>query len=298
MGHFFEHLWEILSHTLIDTAKIVPFLFLTYFLMELLEHKSGSAAENWLRRSRRVGPLLGGALGVLPQCGFSAAASGLYSGRIITVGTLIAVYLSTSDEMLPIMISRGAPFSFVIRILLAKLVVGIVAGFAVDGVIRLIRKKRKIVVEPQIEEFCERENCRCGDHFAVSAIRHTVKITLFILVFTFLLNVLIHSVGEDRLADLILNRPILANLLSAVVGLIPNCASSVVITELYLSGILSVGAMLSGLLVNAGVALALLFRNNRPLRDSFRILLILFAIGAAVGIAVDLTPISDWLSIR
>lgn len=298
MGHFFEHLREILSHTLLDTAKIIPFLFLTYFLMELLEHKSGNAAENWLRRSRRVGPLLGGALGVLPQCGFSAAASGLYSGRIITVGTLIAVYLSTSDEMLPIMISHGAPFSFVARILLAKLVVGILAGFAVDGVIRLIRKRRKIVVEPQIEEFCERENCRCGDHFAISALRHTVKITLFILIFTFLLNVLIHSVGEDRLADLILNRPILANLLSAVVGLIPNCASSVVITELYLSGILSVGAMLSGLLVNAGVALALLFRNNRPLLDSFRILLILFAIGAAVGIAVDLTPISDWLSIR
>lgn len=297
MGHFFEHLWEILSHTLIDTAKIVPFLFLTYFLMELLEHKSGNAAENWLRRSRRVGPLLGGALGILPQCGFSAAASGLYSGRIITVGTLIAVYLSTSDEMLPIMISRGAPFSFVARILLAKLIVGILAGFAVDGVIRLIRKRRRIVVEPQIEEFCERENCRCGDHFVVSALRHTVKITLFILVFTFLLNILIHSAGEDRLADLILNRPILANLLSSVVGLIPNCASSVVITELYLSGILSVGAMLSGLLVNAGVALALLFRNNRPLSDSLRILVILFAIGAAVGIAVDLTPISGWLSI-
>lgn len=292
-----EHLWEILLHTLLDTAKILPFLFLTYLLMELLEHHSGNAAENWLRRSRWIGPLLGGTLGVLPQCGFSAAATGLYSGRIITVGTLIAVYLSTSDEMLPIMVSHGAPIDFVFKILFTKLLVGIAAGFAVDGILRLIRQKRRIVIEPQIEEFCERENCRCGDHFVVSALRHTVKITLFILLFTFLLNLVIHGVGEDRLADLILDRPILANLLSAVMGLIPNCASSVVITELYLSGILSVGAMLSGLLVNAGVALALLFRNNRPLRDSLRILLILSAIGVLFGIVVDITPIRTWLSI-
>ena len=294
---FVLHMGEILWHTLLDTAKIVPFLFLTYLFMEFLEHKSGNAAENWLRRSGKIGPLIGGAFGILPQCGFSAAASGLYSGRIITVGTLLAVYLSTSDEMLPILISEGVSVWFILKILAAKLVVGISAGFVVDAILRLLRKKKQVEQVPQIEKFCEREHCRCGEHFVLSALRHTLKITAFILLFSFLLNLVIHSVGEDKLAALILNRPVLSNLLAAVVGLIPNCASSIVLTELYLGGVLSVGAMLSGLLVNAGVALALLFRNNRPVWDSLRIVLILFGIGVGVGILVDLTPLAGLLGI-
>ena len=294
---FWLHMGEILWHTLLDTAKILPFLFLTYLFMELLEHKSGNAAENWLRRSGRIGPLIGGAFGIVPQCGFSAAASGLYSGRIITVGTLLAVYLSTSDEMLPILISRGASPIFALKILSAKLIVGVLAGFLTDAIFRLVRRKKQVEELPQIEEFCEREHCRCGEHFALSALRHTLRITAFILVFSFLLNLVIHSVGEDKLASLILNRPVLGNLLAAVVGLIPNCASSIVLTELYLGGVLSVGAMLSGLLVNSGVALALLFRNNRPVWDSIRILLILFGIGVTVGILVDVTPLAGLLGI-
>ena len=297
MMELLSHIGEILLHTLLDTAKIVPFLYLTYLFMELLEHKSGNAAENWLRRSGKIGPLVGGALGIVPQCGFSAAASGLYSGRIITVGTLLAVYLSTSDEMLPILISHGAPIGFMFKILAAKLLVGVAAGFAVDGVLRIVYRRRKQAQEPQIEDFCERENCRCGEHFALSALRHTVKITLFVLIFSFLLNLVIHGVGEEKLASLVLNRPVLGNLLSATVGLIPNCASSIVLTELYLGGVLSVGALMSGLLVNAGVALALLFRNNRPVWDSVRILLLLLGIGVLVGIVIDVTPLATLLSI-
>lgn len=296
MAHLLEHLPEIIEHSVLDTLKIVPFLFLTYLFMEFLEHKSGDAAARWLRRSRKIGPLVGGAMGVVPQCGFSAAASGLYAGRIITVGTLVAVYLSTSDEMLPILISEGAPVSFMLKILGAKLIVGVLAGFSVDFVFRLVRRG-KPSEEPQIEEFCEREHCSCGEHFALSALRHTLQITGFILLFTFVLNLIIHGVGEDKLAALVLDRPVLGNLLAAVVGLIPNCASSVVLTELYLSGIVSVGAMLSGLLVNAGVGMALLFRNNRPVWDSLRILVLLFAIGASVGILVDLTPLASLLSV-
>lgn len=296
MEHLIEHLPEILKHTLLDTVKLIPFLFLTYLLMEFLEHKSGDAAANWLRRSGKVGPLVGGAFGVVPQCGFSAAASGLYAGRIITAGTLIAVYLSTSDEMLPIMISHGAPLSFVLKILATKLTVGVAIGFLVDAVARLLRRRRNAPVqEPQIEELCEREHCQCNDHFALSALKHTLWVTLFVLLFTFIMTSVLHIVGEERLAELILNRPVIANILSAVVGLIPNCASSVVLTELHLSGILSVGAMLSGLLVNAGVGMALLFRNNRPLRDSLRILAILLAVGIAVGVLIDVTPIGAWL---
>jgi hypothetical protein len=296
MAHLFEHLPEIIEHSVLDTLKIVPFLFLTYLFMEFLEHKSGDAAARWLRRSGKIGPLVGGAMGVVPQCGFSAAASGLYAGRIITVGTLVAVCLSTSDEMLPILISEGAPVSFMLKILGAKLIVGVLAGFSVDFVFRLVRRG-KPSEEPQIEEFCEREHCSCGEHFALSALRHTLQITGFILLFTFVLNLIIHGVGEDKLAALVLDRPVLGNLLAAVVGLIPNCASSVVLTELYLSGIVSVGALLSGLLVNAGVGLAILFRNNRPVWDSLRVLALLFGIGAAVGILVDLTPLASLLSV-
>ena len=293
MMEILEHLGEILLHTVIDTAKLIPFLFLSYLLMEFLEHRSSGAAESWLRRSGRVGPVVGGAFGVLPQCGFSAAASGLYAGRIITAGTLIAVYLSTSDEMLPILISRGAPVGLVFKILGTKMLVGIIAGFAVDAIAGVVRRKEHVDQTPCIEELCEREHCRCEDHFLLSAIKHTLHITLFILLFTFFLNLVIHGVGEDRLAELLAGLGVGGNLLAAVVGLIPNCASSVVITELYLSGMLTVGAMFSGLLVNAGVGIALLLRVNRPVKDSVRLILILLGIGATFGILVDLTPIAS-----
>ncbi len=260
--------------------------------MEFLEHKSGNAAEKWLNRSGKFGPLVGSILGVLPQCGFSAASTGLYTGRVITAGTLIAVWLSTSDEMLPILISRGAPFSFVVKVIATKVAVALIAGFLIDVITNVIRKKRHSPdTEPCIEDFCEREGCRCSEHFVVSALRHTASITIFILIFTFLLNLLIHGVGEDKLASLILDRPILGNILAASVGLIPNCAASIIITELYLDGIISIGCMLSGLLVGAGVGVAILLRNNRPLRDSLRIILLLWCIGTLSGIIVDLTPL-------
>ena len=278
---------DVILDTLLDTAKLLPFLFLAYLLMEFLEHRSGDRVSRWLSRSGNVGPLVGGMLGIVPQCGFSAAASGLYAGRIITAGTLIAVYLSTSDEMLPIMLSHGI---FPYKLLLAKLVIGIVTGFAVDLVTRLIRHG-KTVPEPQVEDLCEREHCQCGDHFALSALRHTLRITAFLLLVIFLLNTAVYLVGEERLAQILSNRPVLGNLLASFIGLIPNCASSVVLTELYLSGILHVGPLLSGLLVNAGVGLLVLFRNNRPVRDSFRILGILWIVGFAAGLLIDLTPL-------
>ena len=280
-------MWDVILDTLLDTAKLLPFLFLAYLLMEFLEHRSGDRVSRWLSRSGNVGPLVGGVLGIVPQCGFSAAASGLYAGRIITAGTLIAVYLSTSDEMLPIMLSHGI---FPYKLLLAKLVIGIVTGFAVDLVTRLIRHG-KTVSEPQVEDLCEREHCQCGDHFALSALRHTLRITAFLLLVIFLLNTAVYLVGEERLAQILSNRPVLGNLLASFIGLIPNCASSVVLTELYLSGILHVGPLLSGLLVNAGVGLLVLFRNNRPVRDSFRILGILWIVGFAAGLLIDLTPL-------
>ena len=286
---------EWILHSLLDTAKLLPFLFLTYLLMEFLEHKSGDAAGRLLRRSGKIGPLLGGALGVVPQCGFSAAASGLYAGRLITVGTLLAVYLSTSDEMLPILLSSGASLPFILGVLGCKLAIGVLVGFAVDFVFRLFRRKRQ-TDQPCIEAICEREHCKCGEHFVLSALKHTLRIAVFLLIVTFLLEAAVHLIGEERIASLVLNRPVLGNLLAAVVGLIPNCASSVVLTELYLSGVISIGSMLSGLLVNAGVGLLVLFRTNRPVSDSVRVLAILWCTGMVSGLLIDVSPLAGWLN--
>ncbi len=296
MHEFFHLLGHSVLHTLEDTAKVVPFLFLTYLLMEFLEHKAGGAPERWLRGSGKVGPLIGGALGVLPQCGFSAAATGFYTGRMITTGTLIAVYLSTSDEMLPILISSGAPVPVMLKLLGTKLVIGIAAGFAVDGITRLLLRGKETVQEPQIEELCERENCDCGDRFVLSALKHTAYITVFLLLFTFVLNLGIEAIGEEKIQSIVLGRPALGSILAALVGLIPNCASSVALTSLFVDGVLSSGALLSGLMVNAGVGLAILFRNNRPVKDSFRVVGILFGIAVVCGILIDLTTLGAWIA--
>ena len=296
MHEFLHLLGHSILHTLIDTAKVVPFLFLTYLLMEFLEHKAGGAPERWLRGSGKIGPLVGGVLGVLPQCGFSAAATGFYTGRMITTGTLIAVYLSTSDEMLPILISSGAPIPTILKLLATKLVIGIAAGFAIDGIARLLRRGKADEQEPQIEELCERENCDCGDRFVLSALKHTAYITVFLLLFTFVLNIGIELVGEENIKSVVLDRPVLGSLLAALVGLIPNCASSVALTSLFVDGVLSSGALLSGLMVNAGIGLAILFRNNRPVKDSLRVVGILFGISVICGILIDLTTLGAWIA--
>ena len=280
---------HVILHSLEETAKLLPFLFLTYLLMEFLEHKAGGAAERWLRRSGKVGPVVGGALGLVPQCGFSAAASGLYAGRIITTGTLLAVYLSTSDEMLPMLISARAPLPTILKLLGIKLAVGILVGVLVDlGATLLRRRNKSTLPEPQIEELCEREKCRCEDHFVLSALKHTVQIGAFVLVFVFLLNLLLHFLGEDVLTSLLSDKPVVGNLLAALVGLVPGCASSVALTKLYLAGILPLGPLMSGLLVNAGVGIVVLFRLNRPPKDSLRILALLFATGLVAGLIVGM----------
>ena len=296
MHEFLHFLGHGILHTLIDTAKVVPFLFLTYLLMEFLEHKAGGAPERWLRGSGKIGPLIGGVLGVLPQCGFSAAATGFYTGRMITTGTLIAVYLSTSDEMLPILILSGAPVSAILKLLVTKLVIGIAAGFAIDGITRLLRRGKADEQEPQIEELCERESCDCGDRFVLSALKHTAYITVFLLLFTFVLNIGIELVGEENIKSVVLDRPVLGSLLAALVGLIPNCASSVALTSLFVDGVISSGTLLSGLMVNAGIGLAILFRNNRPVRDSLRVVGVLFGISVVCGILIDVTTLGAWIA--
>lgn len=275
---------DVIIDTLLDTVKLVPFLLLTYLAMEYLEHKTGQKAQGLVRKAGRLGPVIGGVLGVVPQCGFSAAASSLYAGRVITLGTLLAIYLSTSDEMLPILISEQAPVRTIVFILLAKAVIGIAVGFAVDMAFFRHREENH-----HIHEICEQEHCHCGEGgIFCSALVHTVQISGFILVITFLLNLLFFLVGEDALAGLILNRKILGSILAGLVGLIPNCAGSVAITQLYLEGVIGTGAMLSGLLTGTGMGLLVLFRVNHDRKENLKILGLLYCIGVLVGVMVGL----------
>lgn len=286
MLHILEH---TLLHTIEDSVKLLPFLFVTYFLMEELEHHTGSKTQSRIRNAGKVGPLWGGLLGVMPQCGFSAAASSLYAGRVITVGTLLAVFLSTSDEMLPIFISAAVPAVTIVKILAAKVLIAVVSGFVVEAVyVNLFKKKEK---DMDIHIVCEEEHCKCEDGALKSACKHTVKIFTYILLITFVLTLGIEIIGEENLAVVFQNIPVVGELIAALVGLIPNCASSVVITELYLSGIIGAGAMMSGLLVNAGVGLLILFRLNRDWKQNAGIVAALYAIGVFWGVLIEFAGI-------
>ena len=286
MLHILEH---TLLHTIEDSVKLLPFLFITYFLMEELEHHTGSKTQSRIRNAGKIGPLWGGLLGVMPQCGFSAAASSLYAGRVITVGTLLAVFLSTSDEMLPIFISAAVPAVTIVKILAAKVMIAVVSGFVVEAVyVNLFKKKEK---DMDIHIVCEEEHCKCEDGALKSACKHTVKIFTYILLITFVLTLGIEIIGEENLAVVFQNIPVVGELIAALVGLIPNCASSVVITELYLSGIIGAGAMMSGLLVNAGVGLLILFRLNRDWKQNAGIVAALYALGVFWGVLIELTGI-------
>ena len=289
-GITLHELIYIIEHTLEDSLKLVPFLFLTYLVMEYLEHKAGDKVARFVNKAGKWGPLAGGIAGAAPQCGFSAAASNLYAGRIISLGTLIAIYLSTSDEMLPIMISEKQPLELILKILLAKVVIGAVAGLLVDLAFRSRRKPGDDHehIHEHIHEVCEHENCHCEEGVLRSAVSHTLQITLFIILITFVLNLFLEFGGEDVLVRLMLDKPVLGPVLAGFVGLIPNCASSVAITQLYLSGALSVGSMMAGLLTGSGVGLLVLFRVNHNRKENLSILGLVYLIGVISGILIEL----------
>lgn len=354
METFAEILPHAFEHAFIDTLKLVPFLFVTYLAMEALEHYASSKSIVAVRRAGTAGPVIGALLGVVPQCGFSAAAATLYSARVITLGTLFAVFLSTSDEMLPIMIAAQAPAGFIAEVLAIKALCGLIAGFAIDVVLRL---RHHAVEAMRIRDLCERDHCGCDDESAAnriddwgaeysneeergaelacssderherdhthgydrghdhsrdhvhahnrshghahgfgaiakSSLVHTLQVTLFIFLVSLALEIVIDGVGEDALASFISANSNLSVVVSAIVGLIPNCAASVVLTELYLEGALSTGAMLAGLLVSAGVGLLVLFRANRPMHENFLIAAGLVACGVVFGFIVGVFGIA------
>jgi hypothetical protein len=311
-------------HSLVDTLYLVPFLFVTYFAMEWLEHKTGSKTQSAVARAGNAGPIVGALLGAIPQCGFSAMGATFYAGRVITLGTLFAVFLSTSDEMLPVFLAEQVPVLTIASILGAKIVIGMVMGLAIDAILRVAARDKEPL---RIHELCEHDHCDCAHDCATcennpiaryehsddcahgcehdhhehdhshdsawgsifkSAVKHTVQVMLFIFVITLVLNAVLETVGEDALADFLADKELLSVFASALVGLIPNCAASLVIAQLYIDGVLSSGAMLAGLLTSAGVGVLVLARANRRPVQNVLIIFALYAIGVAWGLIAQL----------
>ena len=280
---------EVVLHGLKDTVFIVPFLFLTYLLMEFIEHKAADKTAAFMRRAGAFGPLAGGGLGLLPQCGFSSVAANLFSGNIISMGTLIAVFLATSDEMLPILIGNNVPTRTVIFVLCYKAVVAILVGFATDTVLRLTGRMGKDIV---INDLCDEEGCHCEEGIWRSALHHTLHISLFVLVFTLAIDVAVFFIGDDGTRALMYEKPIISHVVAAILGLIPSCAVSVAITGFYTSGYITLGTMLSGLFSGAGVGILVLFKMNRSVKKNLCILGLLILAGAVFGALCDLTGIA------
>ena len=286
---------DVFLDAVLDSFKILPFLFITYLVMEYLESHTEDKVHDVVRRAGRMGPLWGGLLGVVPQCGFSAAASNLYAGRAITLGTLIAIFLVTSDEMLPIMISESVPISRMLKILLVKLAIGILCGFVIDF---LHRRKNQSSSQRDDEDFlierlCEKEHCHCKNgSIVLSALKHTLHILLFVFLITILLNFAFLFIGEARLTSFVSSHPVSGLLVSALVGLIPNCGASVLLTQMYLHGVLPASHMIAGLLDGAGVGLLILFRVNPEQRENIRITILLYLVSVAFGIMIHVLRIS------
>lgn len=274
---------DVILDAVLDSLKILPFLFLTYLLMEYIEYNAMGKLTKVISKFRRSGPLFGGITGIVPQCGFSAAASGLFSGGVISIGTLIAVFLATSDEMLPLFISHGMNGDKIISIVIVKILISIVTGFAVDGMLFLLKKKRI----KSIHDFCEDEHCDCEDGIFKSALIHTIKIWIFVFIVNICLNILLNTTGFMNISEFIGNRAWIAVPLVCLIGLIPNCASSIVITECYLSGIISSGAMMAGLLVSCGVGLLVLYRSNHSLKENVCITAAMYIIGIFWGFVIE-----------
>lgn len=335
-----------------DTLSLVPFLLVTYLALEALEHVAGDRVNGAIMRAGAAGPVVGSLLGMVPQCGFSAMAATLYAGRVVTLGTLVAVFLSTSDEMLPLLLAEQVPVQTMAMLLASKALIALVTGFIVDAAVRGLRRnvrahaaiRRTVLgtaVNPahancahddhtggdiidevaeagvsadHIHELCERDHCGCDEDedehghgyghehghehghshegapllsIIRSAISHTVQVSVFIFLVTLILVAVLETFGESTIEQFLRGNETLAVLGSALVGLIPNCSASVVITQLYLEGVLQLAPMLAGTLISAGVGYLVLFRTNRSARENALFLAMMYVIGAGWGLVLS-----------
>lgn len=275
---------EIIIDTVVDSLKILPFLFITFLVLEYLEHKMSKKTEKAVKKAGKLGPLLGGIVGAFPQCGFSVAATNLYATRVISLGTLIAIYLSTSDEMLPILLSQNASIVVIFKFIFIKIIVGIIFGFIIDFILR----KRK-VEDVNIKGLCEDEHCHCYEHSILkSAIKHTLNIAFFIFIISFILNIAFSYLGEELISKIFMKNSILGPFLASLIGLIPNCGASVVLTELYLNNTISFASSIAGLLSSSGVGILLLFKVNKNIKENIFILLTIYFIGVFTGLIINI----------
>lgn len=272
---------EIIIDTLIDTLKLVPFLFIAFLLIELFEHKFSKKSIKVVESSGKYGPILGSILGIIPQCGFSVMATNLYVTRLITLGTLISICLSTSDEMLPILISEKVEFSLIIKILLIKLFIGMLAGFIIDKIFKVKKEKKNY-------DICEEEHCHCKESIIISSLKHTLNIVVFILLINFILNICFNYLGQDYLSKILLKDSFFGPFISSLIGLIPNCGASVMLTELYINNAINFGSLISGLLTGSGIAIMILFKTNKHFLENLKVVGILYIVGVLSGIIIEL----------
>ena len=285
---------DIVLDTLLDGVKLIPFLFIAFLIIELIEHKLSKKTEKAIAKAGKGGPLIGALLGGIPQCGFSVVATNLYITRIISLGTLISIYLSTSDEMIPVLLSSDAPISKVLSIVGIKVLIGMVVGFIIDLVIRETHKKDK-KKEHKHEDFhvCEDEHCHCEEGILKSSIIHTLKTLVFILLITFGLNLLFgYVIDEEVVEEFMESHKLLAPMFASLIGLIPNCGASVMISQIYVEGVITFGTAMAGLLTNSGLALLVLFRQNKNIKETLKILALIYFLGIAFGYIFNLIGIA------
>ena len=273
-----------LEHSFFDSIKLLPFLFIAFFIIELIEHKLSDKTKKVISKSGKFGPILGSLLGLIPQCGFSVVATNLYITRIVSLGTLISIYLSTSDEMLIILLSKNAHLSTILPLLAVKFFVGMISGFIIDFILRNKKKKTETY------SICEDEHCGCEheENLFKSSLIHTIKTFIFIFIITFIITFLFELFGEEYLSKILLKDTLLSPFITSLIGLIPNCASSVILTELYLSGAINFASIISGLLTGSGVAILVLFKTNKNLKENLNILSLVYVIGVLTGIIITI----------
>ena len=285
---------EILEETLHHSLLTVPFLFVAYLILEWIEHRAGEKLRHGLGHSGKYSIPIGSVIGLIPQCGFSVAAANLYAGRLISVGTVIAVFVATSDEALPIMLANPEGLNGILPLLVMKFALAVIAGFFADFLIfrhgRTAQCSEDHCAHDEEREAATHslcEHCGCEGGILRSTLHHTLETFLFLLIVLLAINTATTLIGEEFLSRILLSDSVFSPFLTALIGLIPNCAPSVLISELYLGGTLSFGAALAGLSSGAGLGLAMLFRINRDRKQSLKILLYLYLFSCAAGIVVD-----------
>lgn len=299
---------ELLLDAIIDTLKMIPFLLIIYIGIELIEYKFGSLIRKKVQQAGKVGPFIGALAGAFPQCGFSVVTAALYTQKLVTIGTFLAVLLSTSDEAIPVILSQPDKIHLIWPLIATKFIIALIAGYAVDLLFRKSNKKtlqhidnyskgnfeeghnhQCVVEEPACCGHCTSSEAKKFSYHEIiwHPIRHTLKITFFIFLATLALNLLLFYIGEEKLAVLLLNNTFWQPIFAALIGLIPNCAASVAITELYLEGALSYGAVIAGLSASGGLGILVLFKEDKNKKDIFKIIGLLFVISAFAGLIIE-----------